>query len=985
MRYNTKEERIAALTELVKKFEQNIDEYKSPNYKEANLRTDFLNPFFEILDWDIRNEAGKSENYRDVIIEDRLEIEGSHKAPDFCFKIGKERKFYVEAKKPSVNIKDDIEPSLQVRRYGYSAGLLLSILTDFEEISIYDTSIKPQKNDKADKARIRFLHYKDFVAEFDYIYNTFSKTAIEQGSFDKYAEGSKNKRGTQGLDKGLLELVENARLMLAKNISKLNEIDVNGLNKAVVTIIDRIIFLKIAEDKKLEEYGSLLRAANCEDPRKSLKKIFQSANSRYNSGLFADETQRRANNDLPLQKQNKMQEIVGANNHSPAVLTTLNIDNKILKQIIESFYYPECPYEFSVLPVSILGNIYEQFLGQTIRQTESGMVKIEEKPEVRKAGGVYYTPEYIVNYIVKNTVGAKLHPQIVGANNHSPAVSPQQIEKIKILDPACGSGSFLINAYQYLLDEHLHYYSRPENVKAAIKSGAIYQTQKDKFSYRLSIPEKQKILKNNIFGVDIDAQAVEVTKFSLLIKLLESEDAQSAGELFNISKVESNKDMKILPDLSDNIKCGNSLIGKDFLADNLLIDNEEVKKVNPFDWSESFPEIMKSGGFDVVIGNPPYVRIHEIDGMCKQYYEPNYKSAVGQYDLFVLFIEKVISILKSDTMSLVGYIIQNTLFNLENYKSARKNILDKTKIRSILSLGDNVFEGATVATGIIILEKKAAKNYSIPVGTTIDINKNEILGKRRCNTASFYYYDDYKFNIFLDNETIKVIDKIKCGKRLDELCSVNRGIEIGKSGEFVSEKFDTNFTKKVLVGSDIGRYNLRGVHYLSYPNKNIDYKDETIYNRVKIVCNRLRGRYGTLDVDKHYTLKTAYNIVLKDEIALDIKYILAIYNSRLMDFYHKKFNFNEQITLPETHIYEVNAMPIRDIDFSKNKETSTHNTIVQKVSDMLQIQKQLRIAKTERDREIYQQKADIIDKQIDKYIYELYELSEEEIEIVEQK
>ncbi|MDR3049417.1 MAG: N-6 DNA methylase [Elusimicrobiota bacterium] len=977
MQYNNRDERIAALNSLIKKFEQNIVEYKSPQYKEANLRTDFLNPFFEILDWDIRNTAGKSEAYRDVIIEDRIEIAGSNKAPDFCFKIGKERKFYVEAKKPAVDIKNNIEPSLQTRRYGYSAGLMLSILTDFEEFCVYDTSIKPQKNDKADKARIKFLNYKDFVAEFDYLYNTFSKTAIEQGSFDKYAEGSKNKRGAQGLDKGLLELVENARLLLAKNISKLNEIDVNGLNKAVVTIIDRIIFLKIAEDKKLEEYGSLQRAANSNEPYKALKKIFQTANARYNSGLFA----------IIPSGQGMGQRETLFNTDS------LVIDDKILKQIIESFYYPECPYEFSVLPVSILGNIYEQFLGQTIRQTESGMVKIEEKPEVRKAGGVYYTPEYIVDYIVKNTVGKKLNfngqthgsaptNKSVGAN---PCVRPQQIEKIKILDPACGSGSFLINAYQYLLDYHLTYYSKPENVRAAIKSGAIYQTQNDKFSYRLSIPEKQKILKNNIFGVDIDAQAVEVTKFSLLIKLLESEDAQSAGELFNISKIESKKDMKILPDLSDNIKCGNSLIGRDFLADNLLIDNEEIKKVNPFDWNEAFPEIMKSGGFDVVIGNPPYVRIHEIEDICKQYYEQNYKSAAGYYDLFVLFIEKVIQLLNSNTVGLLGYIIQNTLFNLENYKLARKNILDNTKIKNILSLGDNVFEGATVATGIIVLERSIAKNYSISVGTKIDVNKNAILDKRQCHISSFYYYDDYKFNIFLDSAIIKVIDKIKCGKRLDEICFVNRGIEIGKSGEFVSENHKSGFTKKVLAGSDIGRYALNSYHFLSYPNKNIDYKDETIYNKEKIVCKDIRGRFGTLDDGKCYTLKTVYNIVLLDNAKLDIMYILAIYNSRLMDFYHQKYNFNEQITLPRTHIYDVNAMPIRDIDFSNKNEVIMHNNVVHKVSDMLTIQKQLHTAKTESDRAIYQQKSDIIDKQIDALVYTLYGLTQEEIKIVENK
>ncbi|MDR3243963.1 MAG: restriction endonuclease subunit R, partial [Elusimicrobiota bacterium] len=286
MNYKTRDERITAMVSLVKKFENNVNEYKSKNYKEANLRTDFLNPFFEILDWDIRNEAGKSEKYRDVIIEDRLEIAGSQKAPDFCFKIGQEKKFYVEAKKPSVDIKNDIEPSFQLRRYGYSSrNLSVSILTDFEDFSVYDVAIKPNKNDNAGKARIASVNYKDYVKEFDFLW-TFSKTAIEQGSFDKYIEGSKNKRGTESIDKGLLELVETARMSLAKNISKLNSIDKDSLNSAVIKIIDRIIFLRISEDKKVEPYGALLNAAQSVHSYKNIKKIFEEADARYNSGLF---------------------------------------------------------------------------------------------------------------------------------------------------------------------------------------------------------------------------------------------------------------------------------------------------------------------------------------------------------------------------------------------------------------------------------------------------------------------------------------------------------------------------------------------------------------------------------------------------------------------------------------------------------------------------------------------------------------------------
>ncbi|MDR0291537.1 MAG: hypothetical protein LBI01_01910, partial [Elusimicrobium sp.] len=140
MKYTSRETRIAKLTELVEHFKFNLEDYKDKKYKEAKVRTDFLDPFFEILDWDVRNEDCKSEDYRDVITEDSLEVQGSKRAPDYCFKIGKERKFYVEAKKPSVDIQREVDPALQVRRYGYTAMLPVSILTDFEEFAVYDTT-----------------------------------------------------------------------------------------------------------------------------------------------------------------------------------------------------------------------------------------------------------------------------------------------------------------------------------------------------------------------------------------------------------------------------------------------------------------------------------------------------------------------------------------------------------------------------------------------------------------------------------------------------------------------------------------------------------------------------------------------------------------------------------------------------------------------------------------------------------------------------
>ncbi len=220
---------------------------------------------------------------------------------------------------------------------------------------------------------------------------------------------------------------------------------------------------------------------------------------------------------------------------------------------------------------------------------------MEEKPEVKKAGGVYYTPQYIVEYIVKNTVGKLLEDK-----------TPKNVAKLKILDPACGSGSFLIGAYQYLLDWHLRWYSTNNHEKYAKgKYPAIYHGAGNE--WRLTTQEKKRILLNNIYGVDIDRQAVEVTKLSLLLKMLEDENQETIGKTLSLFHE------RVLPNLKDNIKCGNSLIGPDFYNQMTLeLGDDEIRRINVFDWNDNekgFGKIMKEGGFDVVIGNPPYLRI----------------------------------------------------------------------------------------------------------------------------------------------------------------------------------------------------------------------------------------------------------------------------------------------------------------------------------------------------------------------------------------
>ncbi|NQV25560.1 MAG: N-6 DNA methylase, partial [Rhodopirellula sp.] len=421
------------ILDLVNRFREQYDSYRLPSYGETELRREFIDPFFKTLGWDIDNEQGYAEAYKDVVHEDSIKIGISTKAPDYSFRIGGVRKFFIEAKKPSVNIGQDVSPAFQLRRYGWSAKLPLSILTDFEEFAVYDCRVRPDKNDKASTARIMYLNYEDYEDRWDEIAAIFSPDAIRKGSFDRYAESTKKKRGTAEVDNAFLKEIEQWRSDLARNLAARNsELSQRELNFAIQKTIDRIIFLRICEDRGIEIYGGLQKLTSGPGIYPRLCELFRKADDRYNSGLFHFTREKHRHED-------------------PDEWTlSLQIDDRVLKDIIRKLYYPESPYEFSVLGSDILGQVYEQFLGKVIRLTKGHQARVEDKPEVKKAGGVYYTPTYIVDYIVEQTVGKLLEgkmPHEVAARTEKTWKPAKQGRPLTVLDPACGSGSFLIGAY----------------------------------------------------------------------------------------------------------------------------------------------------------------------------------------------------------------------------------------------------------------------------------------------------------------------------------------------------------------------------------------------------------------------------------------------------------------------------------------------------------------------------------------------------------
>ena len=418
--------------DLVERFRQHEDDYTSSRYNEAQARQEFIDPMFAQLGWDMGNLQGFAEAYKDVVHEDAIKVGGVHKAPDYSFRVGGVRKFFLEAKKPSVAIKDDAQAAFQLRRYGWSAKLGLSVLTNFRETAVYDCRVKPTQNDKASTARLKLIRHDELPERWSELSDIFSKSAIYKGSFDAFDTGKAGKKqGTTEVDAAFLVEIERWRDALAHNLALRNKsLGARDLNYAVQVTIDRIVFLRICEDRGIERYGRLKDAVAKKGVYGALLAVFREADQRYNSGLFHFKHEKSAT-------------------EPPDTLTpSLTIDDRVLKEIVRDLYYPECPYEFSVVPAIILGQVYEQFLGRVIRITRGRQAVIEEKPEVKKAGGVYYTPAYIVDYIVTHTLG-----ELVSGKQ------PADVAKIRVLDPACGSGSFLLGAYQFLLDWYLKWFT----------------------------------------------------------------------------------------------------------------------------------------------------------------------------------------------------------------------------------------------------------------------------------------------------------------------------------------------------------------------------------------------------------------------------------------------------------------------------------------------------------------------------------------------
>lgn len=832
---------------IVREFEEHRGEFMAHNYQESEVRTDFIDKFFTALGWDVAHREQTNPREREVKIE-KSDTAGSTRRVDYAFYLKPDYRnpvFFCEAKKPSRDL-NNADDYFQLVRYGYGASTPIGALTNFDEFHIIDCRYQPHIEKSYPSAQIKVFGYKDYLNKeaFGYIYWLFSREAVEAGKLKDFARSLPKQQGkgkakltaeeAKPVDEAFLTKLEEYRLILAKAFKKADEtLNAEVLTEATQKVIDRLVFIRFLEDKYIEsDYIVDQIAAKKGGAWKSFLNWSKELDVKYNGVVFKPH-----DIDKPEWK-------------AP--------DDKVFAELCADISHTHSKYLFTYIPIELLGSIYERFLGKVVTTTAK-RAEIEDKPEVRKAGGVYYTPKYIVDYIVANTVGKILdgvrepgtgnreesilttnklngknidkklsrsgslangdesdgrsiqsnrtvsnqravrttqpdepsrdfrseqYSRGMGTNDENIPVSslggvrlpdgnrnanddsdskeisdagtnrailgnefqnrpnaqptnagigaepaiptrtpvlgtripltPKEISKLRFADIACGSGSFLIAVYDTVLHHIEKWYN--DNPAEAKKAKC---TEIEKGIFALSLKQKQQILLDNIYGVDIDRQAVEVAQLSLFLKLLESESGATAEQL-------SFERTKILPDLSKNIQCGNSLVEYD-ISDLFPLTDEEEKRIKPFSFQSAFREIMSNGGFDAIVGNPPYVIIaKDIFDEATIKYLLNYGTAEYKADLFQIFIERAVQLLSNDGK--FGYIVPNPWLTQVFTQSLRKFILEQTEIDQLVIFKGLVFEEATVNTLLLFLNKhKPSEDHRVIV---IDADLEPELGKK---------------------------------------------------------------------------------------------------------------------------------------------------------------------------------------------------------------------------------------------------------------
>jgi type I restriction-modification system DNA methylase subunit len=748
-----KVEGIDQLKRLIAAFQSERSSFVARSYNETQLRTDFLSPLLKSFGWDVDNTSGKNQFLRDVIQEESIAVadENARKNPDYTLRVLGQRKLFIEAKKPAVDILNSASSAFQIRRYGWNAGLSISILSNFEKLIVYDCRNKPGIGENEHVSRVKVFQFEQYAEDYDQLYELISFESAFNGKFEDLF----SIRIGQSFDSYFLEQIENWRRKLAQSaVSRNIRLTSEDVNFLIQRLLNRIVFLRICEDRTIEKHETLKSITNYEQ----LKALFLQSDLKYNSGLF-----------------NFIEDTLSLN---------IVLDSEVLIEIFNDLYYPLSPYDFTVVDPSILSQIYEKFLGSHVVLNEDRQLSIVMEPEVVASNGVVSTPKLVVEQIVKET----LHPLIDGK-------SSSELMELKVADICCGSGTFLISAYDFLLREVVGALQR----EGSHDQQLIYEGP-DR-AYGLTFKVKREILKKNIFGVDINPYAAEVTQFSLLLKLLEDESGPTVQDFI------ARYSLQVLPNLSANIKCGNSLVDDKFyeFMPGALDNDALLNRVKPFKWSSEFPFLATHGGFDAIIGNPPYVRIQNLKKYSPEeilFYQNKsygYKVALKDaVDKYFIFIERAVSLLNSN--GYLGYIVPHKFFINHGGTTLRSYITDSSNLSKIIHFGvTQVFPDRSTYTAILILQQQPKEKF--------EFKRIKRLSQYLLNAQDgFSLYKQEGFNgspwIFLSKATETIFNKLVSSgvEPLKKSASICVGVQTSKDPVYIFKvSVETDLTFKFVI------------------------------------------------------------------------------------------------------------------------------------------------------------------------------------------
>lgn len=1024
MKFETAFEKVC---ELVDDFEKHFDHYKR-NLDEASTRKRFIDRLFSALGWPVDPDNKISPHLQEVTIEDPQKQklnEGTKKADYAFFTLnGDERKhaFFVEAKQPSVEIKSGL-PYIQVKNYSKYKGLPISILTDFEQFHIVDcrTPFSPKFPLEGDHKEFYYTDFRD-KNKFKFIFDLFSKASVNSGSIESYVSTLKIKKGyittkdpLEIIGDEFLQYIEGLRYEIANNLKKINySLDGEELTEATQKIIDRLVFIRFLEDKHIEQTSYVRKWSESKHPYADFLKDCREFDKVYNGIIF------------------KQHSIIDNRIYS----TNDDWFRIVCQEMVDPFSINK--FYFNYIPIHILGSVYERFLGSIVTATPK-RISVERKPEVIKAKGVFYTPKYIVDHIVNQTVGKSIK-----------GLKAAAISEKSFADIACGSGSFLIGVYDCVHNYLVEYYNRKK--AEALKDGCILA---ENGYYRLSLKQKRNILINNIYGNDIDAQAVEVTQLSLFLKMLEEETQETIIQKGNLLSV------AILPNLNNNIFHGNSLIGTEIYKQKDLFDQGDFKHLYPFEYWDNLRKIKLQGGFDVIVGNPPYVKEYTSKetfesiklGKLKKYFQ-------GKMDLWYFFVCYGIDLLKKD--GYLGYIVPNNWVSNAGASILRNKILEDSKIEALIDFEDYmVFENASIQTMIILLTKNnSIDNYHIlhqhfkgkkltVINVSEDLNnfKNE-----KCSFVEYPIISKSKLKdkfIKLDSANIDVIlDKI-IGKKnfeLDERKEVAQGIVPNadvlskkslakiphsivaqydlKAGDpvFVIPKgyfnvlssLEKQFIKPMFEPSDLGKYylntkNKKELIYLTKANevkglqnlikhltkfKNVlDERRETQQGSMKyyhlhwprtehffskgekILSVRKCAEPTFCYTDKPAYVMMSFNVIRTGRV--NMKYLCGLLNSKLIKFWLLKKGKMQGSQ------FQVDKEPLLEIPIFVPKNQTEISKVSSIVEQIIEVKTSFVTAKTESDKTFFERQLKSLEKEIDNYIFTYYSISKDEQKVIE--